>query len=163
MDYELEQQTNNLKPGEQLVAIYQKKTKAKTPPYITVGNGVATKDFPEDVTMDAFKVFSKLSQAQQRLFIELKDIYVQQNMTNWQAKRTVDNPNLVVLDKNKENEHHQTIRTRMSQNRNGTKLEQTGILKKVKNGIYMLNPYVFIPPYNFDKAVKEWKEITTTP
>lgn len=163
MSYELEQQTNNLKPGEQIVATYQKKKIDKMPPYITVGNGVATKEFPADVAMDAFKVFSNLSKTQQELFIEIKDIYVTQNMTNWQSKRQVENPNLVYLDKNKDNEDHQNIKKKMSENRNGSTLQELGVLKKVRNSVYMLNPYIFIPPYDFKKVAESWKELTKTP
>lgn len=160
MDNELEQQTNNLKPGEELVATYRKKKRDKNPPYITVGNGVATKEFPAEVAMDAFKVFSKLSKAQQELFIAIKDIYVTQNMTNWQGKHKAENPNLVYLDKTKENEGHQYIKDKMGRNRNGSTLQELGVLKKVKNGVYMLNPYIFIPPYDFKKVAELWKELT---
>lgn len=158
MDYELEQQTNNLKPGEEIVATYQKKKIDKKPPYITVGNGISTKDFPAEVAMDAFKVFGKLSKTQQELFIDMKDIYVTQNMTNWQNKFKAENPNLVYLNKSKENEEHQNIKKRMGQNRNGSKLQELGVLIKVKNSVYMLNPYIFIPPYDFKKVSELWKE-----
>lgn len=163
MDYELEQQTNNLKPGEKIEATYRKTKIDKKPPYITVGNGVATKKFPNEVAMDAFKVFSQLSKTQQELFIDIKDIYVTQNMTNWQSKHKAENPNLVYLDKNKGNEDHQNIKKRMGQNRNGSKLQELGVLIKVKNSVYMLNPYIFIPSYDFKKVSEFWKELTKAP
>jgi len=159
MDYELEEMTKNLKPGEKIVSTHTKTKTDKTPPYITVGNGIATKTFPENVAKDAFKVFRTLTKEQQDLFIDLKDVYVQQNMSNYQKQRTVDNPNNVVLDKNKDNDLHQSIKKRMGQRRNGTELEAKGVLKKLKPGNYMLNPYIFIPPYDFKKVAAIWDEL----
>ena len=157
MNYELEEIVKSLKPGEKITTTHTKTKIDKKPPYITVGNGLATKDFPEKVAMDAFKVFSTLTKEQQDLFIDLKDIYVQQNMNNHQKQRTVENPNKVVLDKNKDNDLHQSIKKRMGQRRNGTELESKGVLKKLKPGNYMLNPYIFIPPYEFKKVAAIWE------
>jgi hypothetical protein len=161
MDYEAEQIANNLKPGEKLVTTHQKKKVDKKPSYIIVGNGVATKAFPAAVTMDAFRVFSSLTKEQQGLFIDLKDIYVQQNLDNYQKQRTVENPNKIVLDKNKDNELHQSIKARMGNRRNCTTLEEKGVLKKIKTGIYMLNPYLFIPSDDFKQIAEIWADLTT--
>jgi len=159
MDYLLEEMTKDLKTGEKIVSTHTKAKIDKTPPYITVGNGLTTKDFPENVAKDAFKVFRALTKEQQGLFIDLKDIYIQQNMSNFQKRRRVDNPNNVVLEKNKENDLHQSIKKRMGQRCNGTELEAKGVLKKLKPGNYMLNPYIFIPPYDFKKVAAIWDEL----
>ncbi len=160
MNDELEERASKLKPGQQLVATYKTKKRDSTPPYIIVGNGVSTKEFSADVVIDAFEVFSELSKTQQRLFIWLKDILVNQYMDNYYAKRTVENPNLVRLDRSKENEHHQRIRTMMGQNRNGSELVEKGVLKKVRNGVYMLNPYIFIPANEFQSIAEIWEDLT---
>jgi hypothetical protein len=98
MDYELEEKLRGLNRGEQVVVTYQKKKKNKSPPYITVGNGLSTKNFSDEVVMDAFKVFSELSKTQQNLFIALKDLLIEENMGNYYSNRKVDNPNLIILD-----------------------------------------------------------------
>jgi hypothetical protein len=157
MNYELEEKLSGLKNGEQLVATYQKKKNSKTPPYITVGNGLSTTNFSKEVVVDAFKAFSELSKTQQGLFVDLKDILVQQQMTNHYSKRKVDNPNLVILERNKNNLVHQNIRTKMGQNLNRKILEKVGILIQIKPGQYMLNPYVFIPSTDFKEVVGIWE------
>lgn len=157
MDYELEEKLRGLQSGEQLIATYQKKQKSKTPPYIAVGNGLSTKSFPEEVVMDSFKVFSELSKTQQGLFVGLKDILINERMTNYRNKRKIDNPNLVTLERN--NSVHQDIKDKMSQNRNRKTLEVNGILKQIKPGQYMLNPYIFIPHKDFDDVARIWEEL----
>jgi hypothetical protein len=159
MYYELEEKMSDLKSGEQIVATYQKKKSSKTPPYITVGNGLSTKIFPEEVVVDAFEIFSELSKTQQCLFIDLKNILVAQNMKNYYDKRKVENPNIIILQRSKGNLVHKNIRVKMSQNRNRKVLEKKGVLKQVKPGSYMLNPYVFIPYKDFSEVVKIWEEL----
>jgi len=159
MDHELKEKVNGLKNGEKIVATYQKKKSSNTPPYITVGNGFSTKNFPVEVVVDAFKVFSELSKAQQGLFVDLKDILVDQNMNNHYKKRKVDNPNLIILERSKSNLVHQKIRTKMSQNRNRKALETKGVLKQINPGRYMLNPYIFIPYNDFEEVAKIWEEL----
>jgi len=157
---ELEQQLDNLNSDEQLEVIFQKKRKDRTPPFISVGNGKSSKTCPEDMAIDAFDIFAQLTKAQQLLFIDLKDVLIEQNMDNHFAKRKVENPNLVNLQK-KMNPLHQSIRTRMSQNRNRRTLEKKGVLKQVKPGQYVLNPYLFIPAHSFEKVAQIWKEMPT--
>jgi hypothetical protein len=161
MDYELEEKLQNLKSNEEIEATYRKKKKSLSPPYITVGNGVATKKFPSDVVMDAFEVFGNLTKARQSIFKDFKDIWVRQAMDNHYSKRKVDNPNLIQLDRHNDNELHQRIKTRMMQNRNGSELERSGILKKIKNRQYMLNPYIFIPAGDFEKVAEIWEGLPT--
>jgi hypothetical protein len=159
MDYELEEKLRGLNRGEQVVVTYQKKKKNKSPPYITVGNGLSTKNFSDEVVMDAFKVFSELSKTQQNLFIALKDLLIEENMGNYYSNRKVDNPNLIILDRSKSNLVHQNIRTKMSQNFNRKVLEKNGVLKQINPGRYMLNPYIFIPYNDFEKIAKIWEEL----
>jgi hypothetical protein len=158
-DFELEEKTKSLKPGERLITTYEKTTIGKSPPYITVGNGLASKNFPSDLVIDAFQVFSQLSKAQQQLFLDFKDILILQQIDNYYAKRAVKNPNLICLEKGDKNDLHKSIRSRMSQNRNGQMLQKNGVLKKIKNGVYMLNPYLFIPFKNFEEVARLWAEI----
>ena len=154
---EIEEQIKGLKDGEQVNAVITKTKKNKTPPYITVGNGLSTKVFQAVDVVDAFAVFGKLSKAQQQLFIMLKDILVLQNMEAHYRKNRHQNPNQIVLQKCKANDKHQLIKTNMSQNKNGKRLMEEGVLKQKKPGVYMLNPYLFIPPYNFKETAEIWK------
>jgi hypothetical protein len=158
--YEVDQKIEQLKNGEKLVTTHQIKKPDKKPPYILVGNGKSTKAFPEDVTVDAFLVFSELTKAQQQLFIDLKDVLVQERLSHY-ATRIPDNPNLIFLDDHESNEFHQSIRARMGQNRNGTTLEEKGVLKKMKVGKYMFNPYLFPPPGDFKRIADLWNELPT--
>lgn len=160
MNYELEERVKGLKRGEQVVATYQIRKNNKTPPYITVGNGLSTKKFSEDVVMGAFEVFIELSKTQQGLFVDLKNILVAQNMDNYYSKRKVVNSNLIILQKSKSNLVHKSIRTKMGQNRNRKELEKKGVLKQIKPGSYMLNPYVFIPYGDFDEVARIWGELS---
>ena len=159
---ELEQKLGDLDSNEHYEILVNKKKNEKVPPFLVIGNGKATKDFPEDVAIDAIKVLSKLSPTQVGLIAELKDILVNQTISNHYKKRRVDNPNLIVLDKNKDNELHKSIRTRMSDNKNGTRLQELGVLQQTKPGTYMLNPFMFIPPYEFKRIAQIWKDMKTT-
>lgn len=158
---ELDKKLEDLNSNEHYEILVNKKKNEKKPPFVVIGNGKATKDFPEDVVIDAIRVLSKLSPTQVGLIADLKDILINQNIRNHYKKRRVDNPNLIVLDKNKDNELHKSIRTRMSDNKNGAKLQELGVLKQLKPGAYMLNPYMFIPPYEFKRVAQIWKDMTT--
>jgi hypothetical protein len=159
MDLKLEEKVNALKRREQIVATYQIKKRSKTPPYIAVGNGLPTKKIPVEMVFDAFKVFSELSKAQQGLFVDLKDILVEENMKNYYNKRKVGNPNLIILDGSNSNLVHQSVRTKMSQNYNRKVLEKNGVLKQINPGRYMLNPYIFIPYNDFEEVAKIREEL----
>jgi hypothetical protein len=158
---ELDQKLGDLNSNEHYEILVNKKKNEKVPPFLVIGNGKATKDFPEDVAMDAIKILSNLSPKQIGIVVDLKDILVNQTIRNHYRKRRVDNPNLIVLAKNKDNELHKSIRTRMSENKNGTKLQELGVLKQPKPGTYMLNPYMFIPPYEFKRVAQIWKDMRT--
>lgn len=160
MNHELVEKINGLKRGEYVAATFQVKKDSKKPPYIVVGNGFSAAGFSGGVVKDAFKVFSELSKAQQGLFVDLKDILVAQNMESHYKNREVENPNLIILQRGKGNLAHKNIRTKMSQNRNRKALEAKGVLKQIKPGSYMLNPYIFIPYKDFGRVVKIWEELS---
>lgn len=161
MQYELEQKIENLKPGEYVEAKYEIRKKDKSPPYIVVGNGISTKDYPDELVMDAFNVFADLTSTQQRLVILLKDILIQQNLKNRGARTKAENPNLIKLHRGNHDEVHQEIKSKMGQNRNGSTLEEKKVLKKVRNGQYMLNPFMFPPSEGFSQVAKIWDELPT--
>lgn len=158
---ELGQELGDLESNEHYEILVNKKKNEKVPPYLVLGNGKTTKDFPEGVAIDAIGVFSKLSPSQLEILVVLKDILINQNIVNFYRNRRVDNPNLVLLERNKDNVLHKSTKKKMSDNYNGTKLQQLGVLKQLKPGTYMLNPYMFIPPYEFKRVAQIWKDIPT--
>ncbi len=158
---ELKQKLGDLNSNEHYEILVNKKKNEKVPPFLVIGNGKASKDFPEDVAIDAIGVLSKLSPKQMSIVVDLKDILVNQNIWNFYRKRRVHNPNLIILDKNKDNELHKSIKARMWDNKNGTKLQELGVLKQLKSGTYMLNPFMFIPPYEFKRIAQIWKDMPT--
>lgn len=157
MDHDFEKDAAKLKPGEYLET--RKKQFSKAPPYIVVGNGRSSKDHSVNDVMDAFKVFMGLSKAQQGLFLDFKTIWEDQKMQEHYAQHKAENPNLIRLEKNANNYCHQDIKKRLSQNRNRTEMQEKGVLKKVKNGEFMLNPYIFIPTDDFSRIASIWKNI----
>ena len=158
-EYELEEKKQNLKPDEELEVSYRVKKKEKKPPYINVGNGFETRDFPAGVSLDTFKVFSELSKAQQRLFVDFKDLLVDQRVSLGKRKQDVDKINVVTLYN--DDEWHLGIKKQLKDHKNGTELEEKGVLKKIKNGRYMLNPYIFIPRHNFEEVAEIWNELNS--
>jgi len=40
-------------------------------------------------------------------------------------------------------------------------MEYLQIIKRIKRGIYMLNPKLFIPPRGFSEAVVKWNSLQT--
>lgn len=155
-NHEINEQINEMNSGEQVNVVYTKTKKDKKPPYIVVGNGGTTKKFTKDDVVDAFRVFSRLSKTQQNLFIMLKDILIQQNMEAHYKRKKAQNPNQIILQKCKENEEHQLIKKLMSQNKNGTKLTEEGVLKQKRPGMYMLNPFLFLPSNGFKEIEEIW-------
>jgi hypothetical protein len=158
---ELEQNIKELKSKERVNVQISKQTNDKVPPYLIVGNGRSNKEFPEHLAVDTFRVLSSLSPDLRWLFINLKDILVTQNINNSYPKRRVENPNLIILERNKDNELHKSIRKKMSENGYRRKLEEQGVLKQLKPGTYMLNPHMFIPSEDFKRIAQIWKDLPT--
>ncbi|MCP3684807.1 MAG: hypothetical protein GY861_19235 [bacterium] len=162
MNDDLKQRVQDLKNNQQLVATYEVKERSKSPPYITVGNGIATKAFPDSVAVDTIRVLNELTKEQRGLVADLKDILVEQWMSDHYSNRISKNPNLITLQRKGNNECHDNISKRMSEHRNCTELTEKGVLVKVKNRQYMLNPYMFIPSKDFKQIEELWREYTTT-
>ena len=158
---ELEQNIKELKSNERVNVQISKQTNDNLPPYLIVGNGRSSKEYPEHIVIDTFRVMSNLSPDLRWLFINLIDILVTQNINNRYPKRRVENPNLIILEKNKDNELHKSIKKKMSENGNRRKLEEQRVLKQVKPGTYMLNPHMLIPSEDFKRIAQIWKDMPT--
>jgi hypothetical protein len=94
--------------------------------------------FVYNVSKVAFKVFSELSKAQQELFIDFKDILVQQQMNSRYKKQETENPNFIRIESDKDNYLHQSIKKRMAVNKNGSTLEEKEVLKKSRMAVTCL-------------------------
>jgi hypothetical protein len=94
--------------------------------------------FVYNVSKVAFKVFSELSRAQQELFIDFKDILVQQQMNSRYKKQETENPNFIRIESDKDNYLHQSIKKRMAVNKNGSTLEEKEVLKKSRMAVTCL-------------------------
>lgn len=162
MNDEIKQKTAELKKNQELVATYQIRERGKSPPYITVGNGIATKAFPKNLVIDTFRVLNELTKEQRELVADLKDILVQQQMKAHYSNKNIKKQNIITLEGKNKNDIHDHISKKMSEHRNCTELEKKGVIVKLKNRQYMLNPYMFIPSKDFKHVSEIWEEHTKT-
>jgi hypothetical protein len=70
-----------------------------------------------------------------------------------------EHPNTVILSKSTHDTEAVEIKDLLSSNANGKKLADLGIIKKIGNGKYMVNPYILIPAEDFSKVANEWESI----
>jgi hypothetical protein len=152
-----------LKKGQILVTKTSIETDEKKPQYVTVGSGGATKDFPEDVVIDALAVFGALTKEQQEIVLFLRDRMVSDRTLAYRNKQTQANPNAVTLRKSELEEEDQRIRDKLRAHQNRKKLIEKNIIREIGNkNELMLNPFMFIPAYDFDKVRKIWDETAPT-
>lgn len=152
----------NLSKNEKLVVTYHYENIDKTPPYIAVGNGFPHKDFPPQLIMDALAVFGGLSKKQQEIVLFFRDEMIERRMQAHYRKIKLENPNLVELSKSKEDARAQSIRRTLRANSNGKLLAEKAVLRKISSTEYMLNPFMFIPNYDFNRVAKIWIELDFT-
>lgn len=152
-------QINSLKNNEEIEVKYSKKKKSKTPRYLTIGSGMTSKDFKENVVVDAFAVIGQLSKQQLEIFLYLRDLRVEKDLEHYNSKAINKKPNTVSIPKFKDDERAKQTKENLRKNNNGKTMIELGIIKKVKAGVYMINPYLLIPNDNFDEVAKQWDEI----
>jgi len=147
---------SDLKSNEQLDVIIRKKKKDKTPPYSTIGSGFSTKDFKEDVVVDAFKVIGNLSPQQLEIFLYFRDEVVQKQLDEFRTNIANTSPNTIVLSKSTLDYKTKELKRLLRANGNSKKMIELDIIRKVKAGVYMVNPYILIPTKNFSDVASEW-------
>lgn len=157
MSSELSQQIETLQKNEEIEVTINKRKKAKSPPYTTIGNGMTTKDFKSGLVVDALRVFGALNPTQQIIVLHFRDALNTANMQAKQNKRPVERPNEVILSSI--DPQDQAIKKMLRDNSNSIKLVEKGVIKKLKSNHYMVNPYMFIPPENFDKIAETWHNL----
>lgn len=155
---DIQQQANALGKNEKLVV--SKSTTEEKPPYIVIGNGNTSKKFTqEDVVMDALAVFATLSPKQQLIVLHLRDEMVRNNINAKHKKIQLPNPNEIYLSQITGLDVAQQVKKLLSENGNNKALVDKKVMRKIQNNVYMLNPYMFIPSYNFAETAQTWQSL----
>lgn len=150
----------SLRANEEFEVLITKRKKASTPPYLIIGNGRTTKEYKDACVIDAFKVVGQLSAQQLEIFLYFRDVIVDNALYHRNAKMTNERPNEVEIPRTSGDTKAQEIKTLLRNNRNGARLQELAIIKRVSMGVYMVNPYLIIPHDNFAKVAKQWEEIS---
>lgn len=124
-----------------------KKTKEAYPGYTLLGNGRATRN--GGYSMDILDICAELNTAEMKLLKFLRDEVDRNKM----AKEK--NVNLVKPTRS----HEWTDYLKIAMKKNYSHMECVGIIKRVRRGTYMMNPYVLIPTKDFEYHAKEWEVI----
>lgn len=160
MDEQTIQDTiEHLKSDEALDVRITKKKKSSTPPYLTIGNGKTTRHFKDAPVVDTLKVVGLLSPQQLEIFLHFKDLVVENSMSSHKAGTINKQPNTVTLSKSDTDVQAKKVKELLRTNKNSRKMQDLAIIKKIKTGVYMVNPYMLIPSDNFEDVVKEWDAI----
>lgn len=154
---EIQAQVDSLAKNERLVV--SKTTDEAKPPYILVGNGNYSKTFPEEVVIDAFAVFASLSPKQQEIVLLLRDEMVRNQIDASRQKTQLVNPNEIHLSHTTTDEVAQKIKKLLGQNGNSKTLKERKVMRKIRNNVYMLNPFMFIPAYKFSETAQIWHSL----
>ncbi|WP_041962918.1 hypothetical protein [Sulfurospirillum cavolei] len=149
----------SLMTNEELNVQVTRKRKASTPPYSTIGNGRTTKEYKDAPVVDAFRVIGQLSPQQLEIFLYFRDVIVENALYHRNTKTRNDQPNHVTLSRSSENHAEKQIKTLLGQNNNSARLQKMNIIKKIRVGVYMVNPYLLIPSDNFAEVAKQWNEL----
>ena len=154
---DIQQQANALGKNEKLVV--SKSTTEEKPPYIVIGNGNTSKKFTQDVVMDALAVFATLSPKQQLIVLHLRDEMVRNQINAFHKKIQLPNPNEIYLSQITALDVVQQVKKLLSENGNSKALKDKKVMRKIKNNVYMLNPFMFIPSYNFAETAQTWQSL----
>ena len=149
----------NLKSDEALDVRITKKKKSLTPPYLIIGNGKSSRHFKNAPVVDTLKVLSTLSPQQFEIFLHFRDLIVENTISSSQADTINKHPNTVTLSKSNNDIEAKRVKALLRTNNNGRKMQDLMIIKKIKIGVYMVNPYMIIPTNDFEEAVNEWDAI----
>lgn len=155
----LEDAIKTLGNNEEIEVKVSKRRRAKTPPYLVIGNGKSTKDFKEDVVVDAFELIGKLSKQQLQIFLYFKKLVVERNLDYYNRGVLDENPNYIIIPSSSLDTEAVEIKSLIRTNGNGKKIEELQIVRKIKANRYMVNPYLLIPINNFSAASRKWEEL----
>lgn len=142
-----ELQNLEIKEGE-LVEIVRKSTRPanNTPPWNMVGNGLSNRT---GTSMDFIDICAELNQAELKLLKFLRNEY------NDNIRNKVDNTNVVVPAKS---DNYSAYLSKALE-KNYLHMESMDIMVRVKRGVYLINPNLFIPSNNYHSVNALWETL----
>lgn len=132
--------------------------KSKVPPYFILGNGMKSKYHNEDNVIDALEIFKQMGKPEMDLFIYFRNAIIEQQIESKFGVYTYD-ANVVHIPVSKNHGLSQALKKALS--KFYTHLEELKVLKRIRRGKYMINPYLLIPNSNFEKVALMWQKINT--
>lgn len=136
--------------NEIIVITKEKRTRENFPGFTIYGNGKATRYGGK--SMDILDVCEKLNRAEMNLMKMFRD-QVEVNKMNDEK-----NYNLVVPNKIAEWSNYYKVALK----KNYPHMECLGVIRRVKRGTYMLNPYLFIPKNRLEYHRTVWEDLDRT-
>ena len=131
--------------GESIEITRRSKAKEPLPSYTMVGNGITTK---HGTSLDVLKVCGELNQAEIKLLCFFRDVFAKNAMNKEENPNKIEPLSWVEFDK--------YLATALK--KNYVHMEYIDVVIRVKRGIYMVNPLMFIPSTNFTKILAEWQQ-----
>mgnify|MGYP003587396491 CR=1 FL=1 len=150
----------NIRADETLTVKISRKKQDRLPPFLFIGSGMTTKIYDKSVVLDVIDIFSKLSKQQIEIIHYFKKLLVEDNLYYFYNKKPNPNPNRIILPSSKFNTEAVSVREKLKSNGNSKKLVEMGIIKKVKQGEYMISPYFIIPSDNIQEALQQWNKLS---
>lgn len=141
------QELLQLDPGEVIELTRKKKQSEPLPPYNIVGNGFTNR---HGTSVDVLEVCLQMNLAELRLLQFLRNAFT----TNSIKKEEV--PNLI--EPVKWDQFDKYLATALM--KNYTHLEYLQVLLRLKRGMYLLNPTLFIPSHNYLGIQLMWDKAT---
>ena len=131
--------------GESIEITRRSKAKEPLPSYTMVGNGITTK---HGTSLDVLKVCGELNQAEIKLLCFFRDVFAKNAMNKEENPNKIEPLSWAEFDK--------YLATALK--KNYVHMEYMDVVIRVKRGIYMVNPLMFIPSTNFTKILAEWQQ-----
>ena len=134
--------------NEVLEITKKNKTKEKLPPYNIVGNGMSNK---HGSSVDVLEICLQLNISEIKLLQFFRDQFTTKLIAH------IEFPNIVIPTKIQSFDKY--LATALM--KNYKHMEYLQVIERIKRGIYMLNPKLFIPPRRFSEAVAKWNSLQT--
>lgn len=131
--------------GESIEITRRSKAKEPLPSYTMVGNGITTK---HGTSLDVLKVCGELNQAEIKLLCFFRDVFAKNAMNKEENPNKIEPLSWAEFDK--------YLATALK--KNYVHMEYMDVVIRVKRGVYMVNPLMFIPSTNFTKILAEWQQ-----
>ena len=129
--------------GGTIEILHKPKVKEPLPSYTMVGNGITTK---HGTSLDVLKVCGQLNQAEINLLCFFRDAFSKNAMNREENPNKIEPTGWAEFDK--------YLATALK--KNYSHMEYLEIVARLKRGIYMVNPLMFIPSTNYARILAEW-------